>query len=517
MEVKSRSSRNRKSPTDILRGQLLSSFENFIRYFLVVKYGFKPDLYDYQIKIVDKLEDVISGKVTRLNINIPPRYRKTHIAVKLFIAYCMALTKGKAKFIHLSYSQKLALDNSEEVRDIIMSAEFQILFPEVQIKKDSKAKEKWYTTAGGGVYATAAGGQVTGFGAGSSPEEYEDDQQDEADYYENITADEKINDFKIRDVIAEFFEEGWNPNEKFGGGIIIDDGNKPEDADSPGALKKVNQRYDTTIKNRVNSRYTPIINIQQRISKKDLSGHLQSLKNKSGEPVFENLILPAIDEEGNALCPAIHTIDELNQLKEENEPVFNCQYQQKPQALEGLMYEVINRSELDRKTVIENAEHIFSSTDANMSDGNDYFHTWFWAIYQGRIFIFDAIHEQFSASNLKDAYIQQNTINNCQIAVIEQNNQQTFIGEVENKMPCMILPIYNTSNKLSRMIAKRYLMKYVYFLYNEDNRSYEKAIEHMKEFNKNGSSEDGHDDPEDAWTLGMEYIWENFRQLLIAA
>ena len=179
------------------------------------------------------------------------------------------------------------------------------------------------------------------------------------------------------------------------------------------------------------------------------------------------------------------------------------------------MYEEIKRSELSLKTVIEGAEHIFSSTDANMSDGNDYFHTWFWAIYQSRVFIFDAIHEQFSARNLQPAYIERNTNLNVQVAVIEQNNQQTFIGEVEGNMSCMVLPIYNTSNKLARMIAKRYMMKHVYFLENPENKSYEKAIEHMKEFNKNGTSEDGHDDAEDAWTLGMEYLWENFRPLFI--
>lgn len=472
---------------NILKEFTLKSFKNFIYYIQKEYDGYKPNLYPYQIRITDKLEEVIAGHITRLNINLPPRYRKTQIAVKYFIAYCLA-HNPKAKFIHLSYSQKLALDNSESVKDIIMSDAYQLLFPHVQIKKDSKSKEKWYTTAGGGVYATSAGGQVTGFGAGSSPEEYDDDGEE------------------VKKMIVEFLD-GWNPAENFGGAIIIDDANKPEDADSQSAMTKVNTRYDSTIKNRVNSRFTPIINIQQRIAVNDLSSHLQ----KQG---FENLILKAIDEDGNPLCEAIHTLEELLKLKDENDVIFDSQYQQDPKVLEGLMYEGINRSDLDRKTVIEGAEHIFSSTDANMEDGNDFFHSWNWAIYQGRIFIFDAIHEQFSAFHLKDAFIQQNTLYNTQVAVIEQNNQQTFIGEIEDKMPCAILPIYNTGNKLSRMIAKRFLMKHVYFLYHPENRSYEKAIEHMQKFMKNGKSEDHRDDPEDAWTLGMEYIWTNFRHLL---
>ena len=157
---------------------VLSSFENFIKYFQVEYYGYKPNLYDYQLQIVDSLEEVIRGKTTRLIINVPPRYRKTQISVKDFIAYGLAISGGKAKYIHVSYAQKLALDNSEAIRDFISSEPYQRLFPEVQIKKDSNAKEKWYTTNGGGVYATSSGGQVTGFGAGSSPEEYNDDGEE---------------------------------------------------------------------------------------------------------------------------------------------------------------------------------------------------------------------------------------------------------------------------------------------------------------------------------------------------
>ena len=100
-----------KTPIEAIREMVLSSFENFIKYFQVEYYGYKPNLYDYQLQIVDSLEEVIRGKTTRLIINVPPRYRKTQISVKDFIAYGLALSGGKAKYIHVSYAQKLALDN----------------------------------------------------------------------------------------------------------------------------------------------------------------------------------------------------------------------------------------------------------------------------------------------------------------------------------------------------------------------------------------------------------------------
>ncbi|WP_234110151.1 hypothetical protein [Chryseobacterium sp. R2A-55] len=481
----------KKSKVDILREIALSSFENFIYYIQKDYDGYNPNLYPYQVRIVNKLEEVIAGKITRLNINLPPRYRKTQIAIKYFIAYCLA-HNAKAKFIHISYSQKLALDNSEAVKDIILSDAYQLLFPHVQIKKDSKAKEKWYTTEGGGVYATSAGGQVTGFGAGASPEEYEDDEQEAK---------------QAGDLIVEFWD-GWNPSEKFGGAILIDDANKPEDADSPTAMNKVNNRYDSTIKNRVNSRNTPIINIQQRIATNDLSAHLQ----KQG---FEDLILQAIDEDGNALCEAIHTIAELRKLENENDIIFASQYQQKPKRAEGLMYQPFVKNEsLTVNDLLIGADLLFTSTDANQTTGNDYFSVWFWAIYQGKPFIYDAILERVATLHMKDIFIEMHERNKSQIAVIEQNNQQTFIGEVEKKLKAAVVPVTAKSNKLSRIIAKSHLMAKVGFVWN-DNPKYHKAIEHLETFNRDGTHEDKCDDPEDSLTLGLDYLWINYRHIFL--
>lgn len=466
---------------------VLSSFENFIYYIQKDFDKFKPHLYEYQLKIVHKLEEVMTGKSPKLNINLPPRYRKTQIAVKYFIAYCLA-HNPKAKFIHISYSQKLALDNSEAVKDIILSDAYQRLFPEVKIKKDSKAKEKWYTTVGGGVYATSAGGQVTGFGAGASPEEYADELND----------GEELPDEWFADLDPHLF----------GGAIVIDDANKPEDADSPAALKKVNQRFDSTIKNRVNSRHTPIINIQQRISINDLSAHLK----KQG---FENLILRAVDDDGNVLCDAIHTREELQKIEDENDIVYAAQYDQEPKAAEGLMYpNLLKTNAVTVNDLLKDAELLFSSTDANQTAGNDYFSTWFWAIYQGRVYLYDAILEQIAALNLKKTFIEHHHQNATQIAVIEQNNQQTFIGEVEQNLAASIIAVNAKGNKLSRIIAKSHLMRKVGFVYNENPR-YQKAIKHLEKFNRNGTHEDGHDDPEDSLTLGLDYLWVNYQHLFL--
>lgn len=289
--------------------------------------------------ICDVLERVYAGELTRVIIEIGPRYGKTELAVKQFIAHGLALNQG-SKYIHLSYSDTLALDNSEEVKDLVQEDFYQELFPEVQIKHDSRAKKKWYTTEGGGVYATSAAGQVTGFGAGIvDEEELSDEQIKKLQEAEDIEFAESVSEFASGIINAQE-EDPILKKKKFGGAIIVDDSIKPEDADSDTARERVNSRFDSTIRNRVNSRLTPIIVIGQRLHPNDLPGYLQKV-----EPgVWTVISLPAlfVNEAGvlSALWPHKHTVEELLALKKLNELVFERQYQQNPKPKTGLLFPI---------------------------------------------------------------------------------------------------------------------------------------------------------------------------------
>lgn len=264
-------------------------------------------------RICNALDDVISGKIRKLIINIAPRYGKTELAVKNFISYGLALNPS-SKFIHLSYSDDLAHDNSEEIRDIVKSEEYQRLFPYVQIKRGTDSKKKWNTTAGGGVYAVSTGGQITGFGAG------------------------EVDDIDDKEIGAEI--DSISKEARFAGAIVIDDPIKPEDALSDVKREKINQRFETTIRNRVNSRNTPIIIIMQRLHENDLCGYL--MKTEPGE--WTVLSLPAIENEADGkevpLWDFKHTLDELHHLNKIDPFTFETQYMQNPTPMVGLMYGV---------------------------------------------------------------------------------------------------------------------------------------------------------------------------------
>lgn len=252
----------------------------------------------------DKIEDVLlklergalyqdGRRCTNLLINIFPRSGKTQIAVIDWIARCIA-KNPRARFIHLSYSDALALDNSAKCRELISSAEYQALWP-TKIKDDADSKQKWYTEQGGGLYATAAGGPITGFGAG----------------------------------ILEQPDDGL-----FYGAIVIDDPLKVDDAFRELEREKVNNRLNSTIKSRRNSRATPIIVIMQRLHEDDMSGFV--LKGNMGEE-FYHLNLPALVD-GESIWPYKHTTEELLNMKRADNQTFMAQYMQDPTPDEGIYF-----------------------------------------------------------------------------------------------------------------------------------------------------------------------------------
>lgn len=295
---------------DILKSWALESTLNFTRYSFKEKTGNKFILGRHHEIICHTLDRVISGELKRVAFNIAPRYGKTEIIVKNFISYGFALNP-KCKFIHLSYSDDLVLDNSKEINNTLNSLYYQRLF---SAKPTSSGSKKWYTDQGGGMYAVSSSGQVTGFGAGVvGKEETEDDLKDLDEFIPAIDSE-------------------------FAGAIIIDDPIKPDDALSDNIREKVNQKFETTIRNRVNSRETPIIIVMQRLHEHDLCGYLQEIEPGEWYVVSLPCIYKDDNGEEQALWPFKHTIEELRKIEAANSYVFDTQYMQNPTPIEGLMY-----------------------------------------------------------------------------------------------------------------------------------------------------------------------------------
>lgn len=218
----------------------------YARYFFKQRTGGKMIVAPHHKVIQKTLDRVIDGEIQRLLINVPPGYTKTELATINMMGRGLALN-CRARFMHLSYSHNLALLNSSTARGMIKSQAYQSMWP-MALRDDADSKAMWWTEHGGGVYASSAAGQVTGFRAGH-------------------------------------MEPGWQ------GALIIDDPVKPDDAYSEIVRDGVNNRFNETIKSRLAIETTPMIVIMQRIHYHDLSGYL--LRGGSGEK-WHHLNLPVI-------------------------------------------------------------------------------------------------------------------------------------------------------------------------------------------------------------------------------
>lgn len=416
----------------------------------------------------------------------------TEVAVKNFISSGLAINPA-SKFIHLSYSDDLALDNSEGVKDIVESVAYKQLFPEVKVKPGSDSKKKWYTTAGGGVYATSTAGQVTGFGAGRVEQEQVDNIDDEffAEYDQDI----------------------------FSGAMVVDDAIKPEDATSEVKRTRINQRWESTLKNRVNSRRTPIVFMGQRTHPEDICGYLMQtdgftydIDEALADPtIWYVLALPAIIDFGlpteRALWPFKHTLIELKTMREADSQVFDTQYQQDPQPKEGLMYQPFRTY---REHPPLNLGMIKSYTDT-ADKGKDFLMQWIYLEMPDAMYILDCIYTNLPMKDTEPMAAQQLAKHKVQLARFESNNGGEGFARAVEKMTRELFNLTTTfqtfhqsDNKEVRIFSNSAKVTNLIYMPADWDKNWPLLYKHIKNYLKSGKNSS--DDPEDALTGMVEFF-----------
>ena len=480
------------------------SFLFYVRYMFKNLYGTKYIVAEHHIKIAEALEAVVRGEIVKLIINIAPRYGKTELAVKMWISWCLAFN-SEGKFIHLSYSDSLALDNSEEIKDIVESAPFRELFGEFELKKDSKSKKKWYTSKKGGVYATSTGGQVTGFGSGKMDEEEDEswpklpissgkrealrEERDNA----NLKDMEDLTAFLGAPTPYAVLVARWV--EDFHGATVIDDANKPEDAGSDIALKKVNTRFESTIRHRVNSRRTPIVVIGQRIDPDDLCGHLIALEPDD----WHVLSLPCIKEDGTALWDHKHTLEELDKIRKADSLVFENQYMQNPKPRAGLMY---GDFETYKKLPALRIIRAYADT---ADDGADFLCDIAYGIPENRedkhLYLIDALYTNMPMEKTEPLMAAQLELHNVRQVDIESNNGGKGFARKINELTSSDVYVrwfFQKLNKASRIYTNSGSVNVTFLMPEDWERRFPQFYQAITRYKKEGGN--AHDDAPDTLT-----------------
>src|SRR5690554_6787095 len=114
--------------------------------------------------LIEKLEAVERGEILRLCISVQPRVGKSELVSKKFPAWAMGRDPYR-QFIVTSYGEELAKEFGRDVRATMQSPFYGQVFPEVTLRRGSRAMDRLQTEAGGIASFVGAGGALTGRGA----------------------------------------------------------------------------------------------------------------------------------------------------------------------------------------------------------------------------------------------------------------------------------------------------------------------------------------------------------------
>ena len=306
-----------------------------------------------------KFEEIASGKLKRLIINMAPRHSKSEFGSFLLPAWFLGKFPEK-KVIQCSNTAELAVGFGRKVRNLVGSDIYKKVFPDVDLRADSKAAGRWDTSGGGSYFAIGVGGTVTGKGA---------DLLIIDDPHSEQEAKLAQGDPTVFDSVYEWYTSG------------------PRQRLQPGAA---------------------IILIMTRWSDKDLTGKI--LRNAKDENEWEVIELPAIMPSGNPLWPEFWSLKELLALKEELPPYkWNAQYQQTPTGEAGAIVkrEWWRRWERDRPPA---CEFIIQSWDTafTKNERSDYSACTTWGVFHlnedpsdVNIILLDAFKDKWEFPELK--------------------------------------------------------------------------------------------------------------------
>ena len=364
-----------------------------------------------------QLERVRRGEIRRLIINLPPRYLKSLMVSVAFPAFLLGHNPGR-RIIGISYGDDLATKHASDFRSIVQSAWYQRAFPTMQITRS--VDRETHTTARGFRKTTSVNAALTGFG---------------------------------------------------GDCFIIDDPQKPVDAQSEAQRNALNQWFSNTLVSRLDNKETgAIILVMQRVHMNDLAGYL--IENSGDWTVLSLAAIAEADEQvpigkdsihkrmaGEALHPAHESLASLEALRKEVGPdIFSAQYQQAPVPAGGAM---IKRNWLryyDKLPERSYRTKVIQSWDTAAKDGahNNWSVCTTWLIADKHYYLIDLTRGRYDYPRLRKTAIALAERFNPNAVLIEDASTGTALtqelGQVLRKP---IKPITPERDKVGRLFVQQ--------------------------------------------------------------
>jgi len=322
--------------------------------------------------VAEKFNQLATGKLKRIIINMPPRHTKSEFASFLLPAW-MVGRNPKLKIIQVTHTGELAIKFGRKAKHLIDSEEYHKIF-DTRLQEDSKAAGRWETAQGGEYFAAGVGGAITGRGADL---------------------------------------------------LIIDDPHSEQDAMSPSALESAYEWYTSGPRQRLQPGAS-IVLVMTRWSTKDLTAMLLKQQKEVKGDQWDVIEFPAIlDDE--PVWPEYWSIDELEKVKA-TLPVkkWNAQFMQKPTSEEGA---IIKRDwwRLWKHDWIPQLEYVIQSYDTAFlkKETADFSAITTWGLFYPSIdeplnlILLDALKDRYEFPELRRVALQQYKYWNPEMVIVE--------------------------------------------------------------------------------------------------
>ena len=311
----------------VIRAKAQNDFMAFVKH---VYEGFIEG--DHHKKVAKQFEKLATNPGSRIIVNMPPRHTMSEFASYLLPAWLIG-KNPTLKIIQTTHTAELAVRFGRKVRNLMELDLYKAIFPDVELRVDSKAAGRWETEQGGEYYAAGVGGAITGRGADL---------------------------------------------------LIIDDPHSEQDALSETAMESAYEWYTSGPRQRLQPGGSIVV-VMTRWSLKDLTGKL--IKAQGSDVMsdqWDMIEFPAILPSDNILWPEFWKKEELLKVKASlSLAKWNAQWQQNPTAEEGAIIKKEWWNVWESKTVPP-VSYIMQSYDTAFSkkETADYSAITTWGIFQ---------------------------------------------------------------------------------------------------------------------------------------
>jgi predicted phage terminase large subunit-like protein len=380
-------------------------------------------------QVADAFQQIHIKEIKSLCVSMPPRAGKSYIT-SLFCAWCIG-NKPTESVMRNTCTASLYVKFSYDVRAILKSDTFKEVFNDVRLSDDKANLSGWNTNKAKQVsyFGAGVGGTIIGFGA-------------------SMVA---ITDDLYRGL---------------------------EDALSDTINGRIMQWKEATHDSRF-EKGCARIDIGTRWSINDVIG-----KHIEQNMYDKNIIIPALDENGNTFCDEVMTTEEYQKKKQRTESsIWQAEYMQQPVDVEGRLFN--NLKYYDEIPTIDGAIAYVDVAD----QGKDYTACAILGVSGNEFYILDYVFNQSNTDvtiPLIASMLNKWNVSYCRV---ESNSMGAMFGRhLQKETKTTILQVQNTSKKETRiLIQSAWIMQRINFKRPNDNES-ELFVANVLNYSKEGKN-----------------------------